>query len=280
MSRRVTCGLIQASWPGDVEEMIQKHEKLVDEAGKKGVHILCLQELFHGPYFPAEQDARWYALAEKVPGPTTRRIAAVAQNYDMAVIIPVYEEEMTGLYYNTAAVYDADGTYLGKYRKTHIPNVGVFMEKFYFAPGNSGFPVFNTRYARIGVSLCYDRHFPEGPRILGLKGAEILFNPSATVASAGLSKYLWELELPAHAVANGYFIAGINRVGEEPPWNIGTFYGSSYFCDPTGQIIVRGGDRDEVVVADLDLDRIREVQHMWQFYRDRRPENYTKITER
>jgi N-carbamoylputrescine amidase len=260
--------------------MIQKHETLVDEAGNKGVQILCLQELFHGPYFPAEQDAKWYALAEKVPGPTTQRIAAVAQNYDMAVIIPVYEEEMTGVYYNTAAVYDADGTYLGKYRKTHIPNVGVFMEKFYFAPGNSGFPVFKTQYARIGVSLCYDRHFPEGPRILGLKGAEILFNPSTTVASAGLSKYLWELELPAHAVANGYYVAGINRVGEEPPWNIGTFYGSSYFSDPKGQIIVRGGDRDEVVVAELDLDMIREVRHMWQFYRDRRPETYTPITER
>ena len=187
---------------------------------------------------------------------------------------------MTGVYYNTAAVYDSNGTYLGKYRKTHIPNVGVFMEKFYFRPGNSGFPVFSTRYAKVGVSLCYDRHFPEGPRVLGLNGAEILFNPSGTVAAAGLSKYLWELELPFHAVANGYFAAGVNRVGEEPPWHIGKFYGSSYLCDPRGQIIVRGGDTDEVVVADLDLDMIREVRHSWQFYRDRRPEAYSRITDR
>lgn len=278
MTRMVKCGLIQATWEGDTEKMIQKHEKMIDDAGKKGVQILCLQELFLGPYFPAEQDAKWYDLTEPVPGPTTNRIAERAKKYQMVIIVPVYEEEMTGLYYNTAAVYDADGTYLGKYRKHHIPHVGGFWEKFYFRPGNLGYPVFDTQYAKVGVYICYDRHFPEGARVLGLNGAEIVFNPSATIA--GLSRYLWELEQPAHAVANGYFIAAINRVGIEEPWKTGKFYGSSYFCDPRGQIIAQGGEnKDELVVADLDLEMIREVRNTWQFFRDRRPETYQKLTE-
>ncbi|MBU7043842.1 MAG: acyltransferase [Theionarchaea archaeon] len=278
MTRIVKCGLIQASWVGDIEKMIQKHEKLVDEAGKKGVQILCLQELFMGPYFPAEQDAKWYTLAQPVPGPLTERIATIAKAHQMVIIIPVYEEEMTGVYYNTAAIYDADGTYLGKYRKNHIPHVGGFWEKFYFRPGNLGYPVFQTQYATIGIYICYDRHFPEGARALGLNGAEIIFNPSATIA--GLSKYLWELEQPAHAVANGYFVGAINRVGEEAPWNTGKFYGSSYFCDPRGQIIAQGGeDSDEIIVADIDFDMIREVRNTWQFFRDRRPETYCRLTD-
>jgi len=172
---------------------------------------------------------------------------------------------------------DADGTYLGKYRKHHIPHVGPgFWEKFYFRPGNLGYPVFDLPFARIGVYICYDRHFPEGARALGLAGAEIVFNPSATVA--GLSEYLWKLEQPAHAVANGYFVGAINRVGVEAPWNIGEFYGSSYFCDPRGQIIAQAcRDKDEVLTADLDLDKIAEVRKTWQFFRDRRPDAYGPI---
>jgi N-carbamoylputrescine amidase len=195
----------------------------------------------------------------------------------MVIVVPIYEEEMTGVYYNTAAVIDADGSYLGKYRKHHIPQVDPgFWEKFYFKPGNLGYPVFQTRYGKIGVYICYDRHFPEGARILGLNGAEIVFNPSATVA--GLSEYLWELEQPAHAVANGYFVGAINRVGTEAPWNIGEFYGKSYFCTPRGQIIAQGSrDKSELIVADLDLDMIQEVRSVWQFFRDRRPETYQQI---
>ena len=146
-------------------------------------------------------------------------------------------------------------------------------EKFYFRPGNLGYPVFKTQYADIGVYICYDRHFPEGARELGLNGAEIVFNPSATVA--GLSEYLWKLEQPAHAVANAFFVGAINRVGVEKPWNIGEFYGQSYFCDPRGQILAQASrDRDELLTAELDLDTIREVRNVWQFYRDRRPETY------
>jgi N-carbamoylputrescine amidase len=202
-----------------------------------------------------------------------------AKKHNMVIVVPIYEEEITGIYYNTAAVIDADGTYLGKYRKHHIPHVNPgFWEKFYFKPGNLGFPAFDTAYARIGVYICYDRHFPEGARALGLNGAEIVFNPSATVA--GLSEYLWKLEQPAHAVANGYFVGAINRVGHEMPWDIGEFYGQSYFCDPRGQIIVQAPrDEDALVVADLDLDMIREVRNTWQFFRDRRPESYGQLVE-
>jgi N-carbamoylputrescine amidase len=240
------------------------------------VQILCLQEVFNGPYFCPSQDSRWCDLAESVPGPTVTRLAEYAKKYQMAMIIPVYEREMAGVYYNTAAVVDADGTYLGKYRKSHIPQTNGFWEKFFFKPGNLGYPTFQTRYARIGVYICYDRHFPEGARLLGLHGAEIVFNPSATVA--GLSEYLWKLEQPAHAVANGYYIAASNRVGTEPPWNIGHFYGQSYFCDPRGKFLATGSrDQDELVVAEMNLDVIEEVRRTWQFYRDRRPETYEDL---
>ena len=208
-----------------------------------------------------------------MPGPTTNLIAERAKKYEMAMVVPVYEREQAGVYYNTAAVFDPDGTYLGKYRKNHIPHTSGFWEKYFFKPGNLGYPVFKTRFATIGVYICYDRHFPEGARLLGLNGAEIVFNPSATVA--GLSQYLWKLEQPAHAVANGYFMACSNRVGTEAPWNIGRFYGTSYFVDPRGNFLAIGiRGQDELVVAEMDLDMIEEVRRVWQFYRDRRPDSY------
>jgi N-carbamoylputrescine amidase len=201
-----------------------------------------------------------------------------AKKYSMVLVVPVYEWEMAGVYYNTAAVIDADGSYLGKYRKTHIPQVQGFWEKFFFRPGNLGYPVFQTAYGKVGVYICYDRHFPEGARALGLHGAEMVFNPSATVA--GLSEYLWKLEQPAHAAANGYFVGAINRIGTEAPWNIGEFYGQSYFANPRGQIFSQASrDQEEVLVAELDLDQIREVRDLWQFYRDRRPDLYGPLCE-
>jgi beta-ureidopropionase len=287
MGRIVRGGLIQVradvSLEGTADDikqrMVDKHMPLIEEAAKKGVQLLCLQELFNGPYFCAEQQTRWYEMVERIPdGPTITLMQDTARKHGMVLVVPIYEEEITGVYYNAAAVIDADGRYLGKYRKHHIPHVGPgFWEKFYFRPGNLGYPVFNTAAGKIGVYICYDRHFPEGARILGLNGAEIVLNPSATVA--GLSEYLWKLEQPAHAVANGYFVGAINRVGLEPPWNIGEFYGQSYFCDPRGQIVATGSrDRDELVVADLDLGMIQQVRNIWQFYRDRRPETYGAIT--
>lgn len=287
MARKVKIGLIQMANKVPTEKscaehakgMIEAHIPYIEKAGKAGVNMLCMQEIFTGPYFCPSQDTKWYGLAEKIPdGPTTKLMQEYAKKYNMVIVVPIYEELMTGVYYNTAAVIDADGKYLGKYRKNHIPQVAGFWEKFFFKPGNLGYPVFDTAYGKVGVYICYDRHFPDGARCLGLNGAEIVFNPSATVA--GLSQYLWELEQPAHAAANGYFIAAINRIGKEAPWNIGEFYGSSYVASPRGKIVAQASkDKDELLITEVDFDEIREVRDLWQFYRDRRPETYGKITE-
>lgn len=278
MPRVVRIGLIQAKWEGNVEKMIRKHEKMIDEAADKGVQILCLEELFFAPYFPAEQDEKWYELAETIPGPLTNRMAKKAKEHNMILIVPMYEEEKIGVYYNTAVVLDADGKMLGRYRKNHIPHVKGGWEKFYFKPGNLGYPVFATSYAKIGVHICYDRHFPEGARTLGLNGAEIVFVPCGTIV--GLPDHLWEFGQATHAIANGYFIAAANRVGVEKPWKAGRFCGSSYICNPRGENIVKGSeDKDEVVAGDVDLDMIKEVRNKWPFYRDRRPEIYNKLVE-
>lgn len=287
MPRTVRGGLIQATLCESAtapvakikQAMIDKHLAMIAQAADKGAQVVCLQELFYGPYFCAEQQTKWYDLVERIPdGPTTKLMCEVAKKHGIVLVVPIYEEEISGLYYNTASVIDADGTYLGKYRKHHIPHTNQFWEKFFFRPGNMGFPVFQTRYAKIGAYICYDRHFPEGARALGLNGAEIVFNPSATVA--GLSQYLWKLEQPAHAVANGYFVAASNRVGTEAPWNIGKFYGTSYIVDPRGNFLVTASeDKSELVSAVCDLDQIEETRKTWQFYRDRRPEAYGDLTK-
>jgi beta-ureidopropionase len=288
MPRIVRCSLIQASNAASADKplaevkaaMMEKHETYIARAAAAGSQITCLQEIFYGPYFCAEQQTRWYDFTEHIPdGPTIKRMQDLARQHKMAIIVPIYEIENEGVFYNTAAVIDNTGKYLGKYRKTHIPHVAPgFWEKFYFRPGNLGYPTFDLGFVRIGVYICYDRHFPEGARALGLNGAEIVFNPSATVA--GLSEHLWKIEQPAHAVANGYFIAAINRVGTEAPWNIGHFYGTSYFCNPRGQIIAEASrEKDEVLTADLDLDQIKEVRQTWQFFRDWRPDSYVDLVK-
>ncbi len=287
MSRIIKSGLIQLSLPktegeGTIDEikqaMLEKHLPYIDEAGQKGVQILCFQEIFNTPYFCPGQDPKWYESAETVPGPTTDLMSEYAKKYQMVIVVPIYEEDGAGILYNTAAVIDADGKYLGKYRKHHIPQTGGFWEKYFFKPGNLGYPVFQTKYAKVGVYICYDRHFPEGARALGLNGAEIVYNPSAT--TVGQSQYLWKLEQPAHAVANGYFMGCINRVGIEKPWNLGKFYGTSYFVNPLGEIFACASeDNDELLIAEFDLDLIDQVRSKWQFYRDRRPETYDDLTK-
>ncbi len=279
-------GLIQMGLKASTEKspqeiakaMLEAHVPLIDKAGAAGVQVLCFQEVFNQPYFCPSQDAKWYAAAERIPdGPTVKLMQDLANKHKMVIVVPIYEEAMTGVYYNAAAVIDADGSYLGKYRKTHIPHVAGFWEKFFFKPGASNYPVFDTRYCKLGVYICYDRHFPEGWRALALNGAEYIVNPSATVA--GLSEYLWKLEQPAAAVANGVYIGAINRVGSEGPWNIGEFYGQSYFVNPRGQIeAIASRDKDELVVHDMDFDKVREVRNLWQFFRDRRPETYGVLT--
>lgn len=272
-SNIVRAALVQTKWSGDKETMIDSNFVLARKAAADGAKALCFQELFSGPYFCQVQEVKHYALAEPVPGPTTERVAELARETSMVIVAPVYEEEQPGVYYNTAAVIDADGRYLGKYRKHHIPNLHGGYEKFYFKPGNVGFPVFDTAVGRIGVYICYDRHFPEGWRALGLAGARIVFNPSATWR--GLSAHLWTLEQPAAAVANEYFVGAINRVGVEPLGE-NDFYGRSYFCDPRGQRVgdAASGQDEDVIVRDLDMDLLEEVRQLWAFYRDRRPDAY------
>jgi N-carbamoylputrescine amidase len=280
VARIVKAGLVQvanAKSEGSVKEIVQamldKTLPWVEKAGKAGVQMLCLQEIFNTPYFCPAQTPNWCDSAEAIPGPTTGILQEYAKKYSMVIVAPLYEREMAGVYYNSAAVIDADGKYLGKYRKNHIPQTSGFWEKYYFKPGNLGYPTFKTQYGVVGVYICYDRHFPEGARLLGINGAEVVFNPSATVA--GLSQHLWRIEQPAHAIANGYFVGAINRVGIEPPWNIGKFYGNSYIVDPRGNFLANGSeDKDELVTADMNFDLIEEVRRTWQFYRDRRPETY------
>jgi beta-ureidopropionase len=278
MTDVIRAALVQTTWTGDKESMIKAHEQYARDAAAQGAKVICFQELFYGPYFCQVQDSAYYEYAESIPGPTTERFQALAAELGMVMILPMYEKEQEGVLYNTAAVVDADGTYLGKYRKHHIPQVNGFWEKFYFRPGNLGYPVFDTAVGKVGVYICYDRHFPEGWRELGLGGAQIVFNPSAT--SRGLSSYLWQLEQPASAVANEYYIGAINRVGIEPLGE-DDFYGQSYFVDPEGKFVGDVGDTHEaeLIVRDLDMTLIRTVRERWQFYRDRRPESYTRTVE-
>jgi beta-ureidopropionase len=280
MARTVRAALLQTDWAGTKDAMIDKHEEAAREAASDGAQIMCFQELFYGPYFCQVQETQYYDYTEPIPdGPTTQRFQSVAQELGMVMVLPMYEIEQAGLYYNTAAVIDADGTYLGKFRKQHIPQVKGFWEKFYFRPGNGGYPVFDTAVGKVGVYICYDRHFPEGWRALGLNGAELVFNPSAT--HRGLSEYIWRIEQPAAAVANMYYVGAINRVGVEAEIGDNDFYGQSYFVDPEGQFVGDAGDpyKPELIVRDLDMDKIKVVRDRWAFYRDRRPDAYATLVE-
>ena len=279
MNRTVRAALVQSAWTGDKESMVEKNIDYAREAAAQGAQVLCFQEIFSSSYFCNVQDPKYYDEAEEIPsGPTMYRMLALAKETEMVLVVPIYERVDEGTFYNTSAVIDADGTFLGIYRKTHIPQVEGFWEKFYFRPGNLGYPIFDTAVGRIGVYICYDRHFPEGWRVLGLRGAKIVFNPSAT--TRGHSRYLWELEQPAAAVANEYFVGAINRVGSEDLVDT-DYYGSSYFANPRGQLIgeTASDTDDEVLVRDLDMGLIEEVRRHWAFYRDRRPDVYADISQ-
>ncbi|MBM2619645.1 acyltransferase [Actinoplanes sp. LDG1-06] len=276
----VRAAITQATWSGDKESMLDKHEQFARDAKAQGAQVVCFQELFYGPYFGIVQDKKYYRYAEPADGPIVQRFADLARELGTVMVLPIYEEAQTGVYYNTAVVVDADGSVRGKYRKHHIPHLDRFWEKFYFRPGNLGWPVFETAVGKVGVTICYDRHFPEGWRVLGLNGAELVFNPNAS--KPGLSNRLWELEQTGAAAANGYFVLVPNRVGAETN-EFGDqavdFYGTSYVADPQGNYVGELGSRhdEQLLVRDLDLDMIRAVRDDWQFYRDRRPDAYGPI---
>ena len=277
--RIVRAALIQATWTGDMESMIEKHIDYARKAAADGAQVMCFQELFYGPYFCQVQEPEFFAYTEEIPdGPTTKRMQDLAKELNMVLVVPMYEKDGVGVYYNTAVVIDSDGTYKGKYRKTHIPHLPGFWEKFYFRPGNLGYPVFDTSVGKIGVYICHDRHFPEGARALGLNGAEIVFIPSAT--SRGLSQHLWRIEQTSHAIFNTYYVGTINRVGIEE-YGENDFYGESYFCDPKGQFVGDLGSAhdEELIIRDLDLSVIQEVRDTWHFYFNRRPDQYGSLVQ-
>src|ERR1017187_2212506 len=274
----VRAALVQTKWTGDKASMIEANVALARQAAGQGAQVLCFQEQFYGPYFCQVQDPEYFSFTESIPGPTTELMCDLARETGMVLVVPIYEVEQEGVFYNTAVVIDADGTYLGKYRKHHIPQVKGFWEKFYFRPGNLGYPIFHTAVGPIGVYICYDRHFPEGWRALGLAGARIVFNPSAT--SRGLSQYLWRLEQPGAAVANEYYVGALHRVGVGALGD-NEFYGQSYFADPRGQLVGEAAPdtQDAVLVRDLDMGVLQEVRDLWAFYRDRRPDQYSSLVQ-
>ena len=273
--------LLQLSASEDAARNQRKTEEKIREAASSGASIVCLQELFQSRYFPQRVDVRGYGLAETLPSKTSERMAALAAELGIVLIVPVFEEARPGVYFNTALVFDADGRELGKYRKTHIPDGPQYHEKFYFTPGNLGYPVFPTRHGVIGVGICWDQWFPEVARVFALEGAQILFYPSAIGSEPDRPGYssaeAWRTVIRSHAIANGIFVAAVNRVGVEDEM---TFYGESFVADPFGEILVRAGAEEEVLIADLDLGRIRELRDLLHFLRDRRIETYRPLLER
>jgi N-carbamoylputrescine amidase len=267
--------LIQMACGDDPEQNLVKALRLIDDAAQRGAQIVALQEVFNTIYFPnRERDPKYFDLAEPIPGPTISRLVAKAKERQVILLAPIYEREIPGVYYNSALIIAANGEIVGKYRKMHIPHSNHLIEKFYFKPGNLGFPVFDTPHARIGILICYDRHFPEGARALGLGGAELILIPVASPRPQARDVFI--KELMAMAIANQCFVAAINRVGVE----IGDeFFGTSLICDPRGNIIAYAGMKDEeVLVADIDLSEVTTVRNSWLFYRDRRPDAYGALT--
>ena len=282
---KVTVGLIQMSAAEAPDFNLAKAVARIEAAAKKGAEIVCLQELFRSRYFPQVEDAGKFKLAESIPGPTTDALGRVARSKRIVVVSSIFERRSAGVFHNTAVVIDADGAILGKYRKMHIPDDPGYYEKFYFTPGDLGFPCFQTRYARIGVLVCWDQWFPEAARLVAMRGAEIIFYPTAIGwlageprAAARAQKNAWETIQRAHAVANGVYVAAANRTGREGRIK---FWGGSFVADPSGEIVARaGGDQEDLLLARCDLKKIDETRQSWPFLRDRRIDAYDGLTAR
>ena len=247
---------------------------MIREAAAKNAQIVLLPEVFHELFFITDLNARYFDMSEPIPGPITEAMRKLARELEIVIVAPIYERVDRSVYYNSAAVIDADGALLGVYRKNHIPLNTIFYEKFYFKPGNLGYPVFNTRHGKVGILICHDRHYPEGARALALNGAEIVLIPSAT-PDKSLSRKVWEKELCAHAIFNEYFVAGLNRTGQEGNY---FYYGHSVAFDPTGEMVAQAGTDEQILIVDCDLDMITQRRRAWQFYRDRRPDTYGILT--
>jgi beta-ureidopropionase len=267
--------LIQMKASTERKENHDRAEEFLREAARQGAQVACLQEIFATWFFPQMLDPVHQELAEPIDGPTVTRMRAVARALNLWIVVPFYERVIAGELYNSAVLVDASGAIAGHYRKHHIPMSSHFQEKFYFRPGNLGYPVYDTPYGRIGIMICYDRHFPEAARALGLNGAQVVFVPTATTRR-GFSRSVWESELRGHAIANGFFVGGVNRVGRELE---SEYYGASLFIDPIGQTIGQAGDDEEVLISELSMTRLEEVRRSWPFFRDRRPDSYGRLVQ-
>lgn len=268
----VKIGLIQMGCSKDKKANLNKAIELTQKASSQGANIICFQEMFNLHWFPKSIDVSNFALSDEIPGETTKIMCEVAKKEKVVLILPMFEKADEGIYFNTAVIIDSNGKILGKYRKNHIPHQPLWEEKFYFSLGNSGYPVFKTRFATIGIQICWDNFFPEGSRILGLHGAQIIFAPTACTYAFQAK---WRKMLCSHAIANNLFVARVNRVGDEEGQK---FHGGSMIIDPDGEVIAEAGnEEDEILIAEIDLDMIKETRNIWTFYANRRPETYQEV---
>lgn len=282
---KVKVGLVQMSCVKNKQENIDKVEKNIRELAEKGANIICLQELFSSLYFCDVEDYDNFALSEKIPGKTTEKFSSLAKELGVVIVASLFERQMAGVYYNTTAVLDADGTYLGKYRKMHIPDDPGYYEKFYFSPGDLGYKVFNTKFGNIGVLICWDQWYPEASRITALKGADILFYPTAIGWASSQDEatnteqyYAWQTIQRSHAIANGVHTVSVNRTGKEGEMQ---FWGGSFVCNPFGTILYEAShDKEENIVVEIEIDHTEHYRMHWPFFRDRRVESYSAITKK
>jgi N-carbamoylputrescine amidase len=275
---KIKIALTQLACSENVADNLQKHLEKIREAAAQGAKIVCLQELFNAQYFPQTVNVKNYQYATRIPSDLTQIMSELAASLEIVLIIPIYEEAMAGVYFNTALIFDADGKYLGKYRKNHIPDGPQYHEKFYFTPGDLGYPVFETRYGRIAVGICWDEWFPEVARLFALQGAEILFYPSAIGSEPDRPDYssheAWQTVIRAHGITNGVFIAASNRVGVERDMN---FYGHSFISDPFGDFLAQAQKEETIIYAECDFNKIREARELLHFFRDRRVDTYAPL---
>lgn len=286
-----TAGLLQLGFSADVDDNLKKAVSWVDKAAKKGAQVICLPELFRSQYFCQKEDVSVFELAETIPGPSTEAMKKAARKNKVVIIVPIFEKRAPGLYHNTAVIINSDGKIAGIYRKMHIPDDPAFYEKFYFTPGDLGFKSFETKYGNIGTLICWDQWYPEGARLTALQGASILFYPTAIgwhpheKEKYGKAQFeSWQTVQRGHAIANGVYVAAVNRIGHEitVPGTPGLeFWGSSFICDPQGVVLAEGSaDKEEVVLAKIDLDQLEDIRRNWPFLRDRRIDAYGGIQKR
>ncbi len=289
MANKFNLGLIQMQCEGDPRANLDKAVARIRQAAKGGANIVCLQELFLSHYFCQRVDLKNFDLAEPIPGPSSERLGQVAKETGCVIVASLFEKRTAGIYHNTAAVLDADGRLAGIYRKMHIPDDPLYHEKYYFTPGDTGFRTFDTRHGRIGVLVCWDQWFPEGARLTALQGAQVLIYPTAIgwhpreKTEFGIAQHeAWELIQRSHAIANGVYVAAVNRVGHEGPADAGLdFWGASFVSDPFGQVLKRAShDQEEIVIVECDVARTEEIRRNWPFLRDRRIDAYGELTRR